>query len=108
MVSMHWRTDLANQLGCIHIGGGEECYELRGNVLLAICYSVATVKMLYVKVLYLWDYDGCEDRIIIFYYIKLKSRLSDRQTNISAVSASIEMGLAWNESWVFWDNQVCF
>ena len=53
MVSMHWRTDLANQLGCIHIGGGEECYELRGNVLLAICYSVATVKMLYVKVLYL-------------------------------------------------------
>ena len=38
----------------------------------------------------------------IFYYIKLKSRLSvclsDRHAGISAMSASIETGLARNES----------
>ena len=32
------------------------------------------------------------------YYIKLKSRLSVRHADISAVSAAIEMGLARNES----------
>ena len=49
---------------------------------------------------------------IHIYYIKLKSRLfvclSDRDTDISAVSAWIEVGLAQNESWVFWDHKVYF
>ena len=48
----------------------------------------------------------------VIYYIKLKSRLSiclsDRHADISAMSAVIEMGLAWNESWVFRDLKVYF
>ena len=44
-------------------------------------------------------------------YIKLKSRLSvcpsDRPADISAVSAWIDVGLARNESCVFWNHVVC-
>ena len=53
--------------------------------------------------------------VIIFYYIKLKSRLSVRPSvrpechaGISPVSASIETGLARNESSAFWDLKVYF
>ena len=45
---------------------------------------------------------------LLVYYIKLKSRLSDRHANISAVYALIETRLAQNESCVFWDRQVYF
>ena len=41
-------------------------------------------------------------------YIKLKSCLSDCHASILAVSASIETGLVWNESWVFWHPRVYF
>ena len=43
---------------------------------------------------------------LLVYYIKLKSRLSDRPANISAVSALVETGLARKESCVFWNHVV--
>ena len=50
--------------------------------------------------MYLHDRAGKLASIYI-YYIKLKSRLSDRHVHISAVSALIELGLARYESCVF-------
>ena len=53
--------------------------------------------------------------ITIFYYIKLKSRLSvrpsaffPRQADNSAASASIDAGLAQNQSYVLWHLKVYF
>ena len=43
---------------------------------------------------------------VIIYYIKLKSCLSDRPTDISAVSPWNDVRLARNESWVFWNHVV--
>ena len=45
--------------------------------------------------------------ILLVYYIKTKSRLSDRPADISAVSALIDVGLARHESCVFWNHVVC-
>ena len=50
---------------------------------------------------------------MIYIYLLYKAKkpsvcLSDCHANISAVYASIETGLARNESRVFWDHQVCF